>query len=148
MLIEGALTLDPNSAFAWHRSGWLRNYLGDPDTAIPHFDKAIRLSPFDPMTFISYAGLGVAHFIAGRYPTAVTWIDKALLAHPRVVSFNRLLAPAYVFAGDQQGAEASVRRLVAAHPKMTVTAVRAAYPFSVEVMDRICEGLRRAGLPE
>jgi adenylate cyclase len=47
-MIEKALALDPNSAWAWNRLGWLRNYLGDPGPAIAHFERAIRLSPFDP----------------------------------------------------------------------------------------------------
>jgi adenylate cyclase len=149
MMIERALALDPNSAWAWNRSGWLRNYLDDPETAIVHFERAIRLSPLDPSTlFLCHAGMGAAHFIASRYETAVAWIEKALLAQPKVVTLNRVLAPAYVFSDKQAEAEASVRRLVAVHPEMTVTAVRVAYAFGDEVKDRICEGLRRAGLPE
>ena len=148
MRIETALALDPNLAWAWNRSGWLCNYLDDPETAIAHFEKAIRLSPLDPMTFLCYAGIGVAHFVAGRYATAVAWLEKALPAHPKDVRLNRLLAPAYVFAGKQQEAEASVRKLIASHSAITVTAVRAALVHSDEVKDRFCEGLRRAGLPE
>src|SRR4029450_11033973 len=135
MMIEKAVALDPNSAWAWNRSGWIRNYLDDPDTAIAHFEKAIRLSPFDPMTFLSYGGIGAAHFIARRYAPAVIWVEKALLAHPNFVSFNRVLAPVYVFAGNQQGAEASIRRLVTAYPDMTVSAIRANHVFSDEVKD-------------
>ena len=33
-LIAKALALDPNSAWAWHRSGWLHAYIRQPDTAI------------------------------------------------------------------------------------------------------------------
>src|SRR5215212_982013 len=80
----------------------------------------LRLSPLDPMTFLCYAGIGVAHFVAGRYATAVAWLEKALLAHPKDVRLNRLLAPAYVFAGKQQEAEASVRKLIASHSDLTV----------------------------
>ncbi|WP_046864754.1 adenylate/guanylate cyclase domain-containing protein [Microvirga massiliensis] len=148
MMVERALALDPNLAWAWSRSGWLRNYLDDPETAIGHFQRAMRLSPLDPMTFLFYAGIAAAHFIAGRYATSVTWYEKALLANPKATFLNRILAPAYVFAGKQAEAEVSVRTLMAAHPNMTVEAVRAVHVFSREVKDRICEGLRCAGLPE
>src|ERR1051325_4092241 len=69
--LERALTLDPNSAWAWNRSGWLKSYLNDPETAIEHFERALRLSPFDPMNFNAFLGIGGAHFVAGRYAETV-----------------------------------------------------------------------------
>jgi len=44
--IASWVTLDPN--WAWNRSGWLESYLDRADTAIEHFERALRLSPFDP----------------------------------------------------------------------------------------------------
>jgi adenylate cyclase len=147
-LIEKALALDPNSAWAWNRSGWLRNFGDDPATGIIHFERAIRLSPFDPMIFNSYAGIGDAHFVAKRYAEAIAWLEKARLANPKAAWINRFLAASYAFVGNQQEAEACVHRLIAASPGLTVRAVRAAPPFSKEVIDRLCEGLQRAGLQE
>jgi adenylate cyclase len=147
-LLDKALRLDPNSAWAWNRSGWLRTFRDDPETGIDHFERAIRLSPFDPMVFNSYAGIGDAHFVAGRYTEAVTWLEKARLAHPRAAWLNRFLAASYALSGRQQDAEACVERLLTTYPGLTVTAVRAAPPFSQEVIGRLCEGLRQAGLPE
>src|SRR5262249_40172899 len=66
-MLEKALTLDPNSAWAWNRSGWLESYLSRPEVAIEHFERALRLSPFDPMNFNAFIGIGGAHFVAGRY---------------------------------------------------------------------------------
>jgi adenylate cyclase len=148
MVIEKALALDPNSAWAWNRSAFLHTYLDDPDTGIAHFEKALRLSPLDPMTFMTYAGIGMAHFVAGRYLEAAEWDEKALLAHPKAIFINRLLAAAYALSGKQAEAESSVRRLLAAYPDMTVRTVRAAFPLSAKVLERLCDGLRRAGLPE
>jgi adenylate cyclase len=63
--LERALALDPNSAFAWARSGWLKKFQGDSDAAIHCFEQALRLSPFDPMVSNWYVGIGSAHFQAG-----------------------------------------------------------------------------------
>jgi len=147
LLIEKALELDPNSAFAWNRSGWLYTFLDDPETGINHFEIAVRLSPFDPMIFNSYAGIADAHFVAGRYREAVAWLEKARLANPKAAWINRFLAASYAFTGNRQQAGACVQRLLAAYPGLTVRAVRTAPPFSKEVIDRLCKGLRRAGLP-
>jgi adenylate cyclase len=147
LMIEKALALDPNSAWAWNRLGWLRNYLGDPDAGVAHFERAIRLSPFDPMVFNSDIGIGSARFIAGRYEESVPWFEKACLANPKAVWIHRVLAAAYAFTGRQKDAEASVRKLQAAYPGLTAETAAGAHVFSREVLDRIAEGLRRAGLP-
>jgi adenylate cyclase len=147
-LLEKALALDPNSSWAWNRSGWLRTFRDDPETGIDHFERAIRLSPLDPMIFNSYAGIGDAHFVAGRYLDAVGWLEKARLAQPKAAWINRFLAASYAMTGRQQEAETCIQRLLVASPSLTVTAVRTAPPFSKEVIDRLCEGLQQAGLPE
>jgi adenylate cyclase len=61
LLLQKALTLDPNSAWGWARSGWLHVYLQQPDVAIQHFNRAMRLSPLDPMNFNVLFGIGGAH---------------------------------------------------------------------------------------
>jgi adenylate cyclase len=79
---EKALALDPNSGWAWNRSGWLQSYLGSANVSIEHFERALRLSPFDPMNFNVFIGIGSAHFIADRYADAVFWFEKGLLERP------------------------------------------------------------------
>ncbi|MBM6593886.1 adenylate/guanylate cyclase domain-containing protein [Microvirga pudoricolor] len=148
LLIDRALALDPNSAWAWNRSGWLRTFIDEPETAIEHFERAIRLSPFDPMLFSSHAGIGDAHFVAERFPQAVEWLEKARIAHPRAAWIGRFLGAAYSHTGRHAEAQACVRDLLAANPALTVGAVRVAPPFSARVIDNLCEGLRQAGLPE
>ena len=61
--IEKALALDPNSAWAWLRSGWSNHYVGNTDRAIEHFQRAMRLSPLDPMRFNALFGIGASHFV-------------------------------------------------------------------------------------
>jgi adenylate cyclase len=148
LMIDRALALDPNSAWAWNRSGWLHDYLDDPETGIEHFEKALRISPFDPMVFNSYVGIAAAHFIAGRYASAIDWYERASLMNPKAVWINRILAPSYAFAGRQQEAEAALRKLLETYPGITIKALREAHLFSGRVLDRITEGLRRAGLSE
>jgi adenylate cyclase len=46
--IDRALTLNPNMTNAWHLSAWMKIYIGEPDKAIEHFARAMRLNPLDP----------------------------------------------------------------------------------------------------
>jgi adenylate cyclase len=86
--------------------------------------------------------------VAGRYAEAVTWLEKARVAHPRAAWINRFLAASYALSGHRQEAEGCVQRLLPIYPGLTVTAVRSGPPFGKEVIDRLCDGLRQAGLPE
>src|SRR5262249_40254498 len=48
-----------NSSFtlaaAWSASGWVRIFLGEPANAIERFERAMRLSPLDPLAYIACA---------------------------------------------------------------------------------------------
>ena len=48
---DRALVLNPNLAWAWLFSGWIKVWLGEPEIAIEHFARAMRLSPQDPDIF-------------------------------------------------------------------------------------------------
>ena len=75
--IDRALVLNPNLAIAWYLSGWLKIYRGEPEVAIEHLAHAMRLSPLDPTLFNMQAGMGIAHFLAGRFDDASSWAEKA-----------------------------------------------------------------------
>src|SRR5262249_48640223 len=81
-LIDRALQINPNLATAWHFSGWVRAFLGEPEVAIERLARARRLSPLDPRLFHIKTTTGTAHFIARRYDEAASWAHEALQEHP------------------------------------------------------------------
>jgi adenylate cyclase len=147
-LLEKALALDPNSAWAWNRSGWLQSYLDRPGVAIEHFERSIRLSPFDPMNFNAFIGIGGAHFVAGRYAETALWFEKGLLEHPGATWVYRNLVPTYALLGREAEARAGLSRLLQEYPDLTISKVMSALVYSQPTLDRVAEGLRRAGMPE
>jgi TolB-like protein/Tfp pilus assembly protein PilF len=76
-LIDKALVLNPNLASAWFLGGFLKVWRGEPDAAIEHFARAMRLSPLDPEIYRMQAGTALAHLFAGRFDTASSWAEKA-----------------------------------------------------------------------
>jgi len=46
-------------------SGWVRVYGGEPEVAIEHFARAVRLSSLDPQIIAMHAGTAFAHLLAG-----------------------------------------------------------------------------------
>jgi adenylate cyclase len=147
-LLERALALDPNSAWAWNRSGWLQSYLGNAEVSIEHFERAARLSPFDPLNFSVFFGIAGAHFVAGRYIDATLWFERGLIDRPGATWAYRNLVPAYALLGRDAEARAGLARLLNDYPELTVSKVLAAMVYSQPTLDRIAEGLRKAGMAE
>jgi TolB-like protein len=73
------------AAMAWDRSGWVNAYLDRPEVAIKHFQRALRLSPFDPTNFNCFFGIRNAHFAAGRYGESLAWCKKGMAERPELV---------------------------------------------------------------
>ncbi|HZF36719.1 MAG TPA: BTAD domain-containing putative transcriptional regulator, partial [Candidatus Angelobacter sp.] len=102
--IAKALALDPNSAWTWIRSGYLHAYRGEPETALAHFERAARLSPFDPLNFNRFAGIALAHFVAARYDEAIAWAERARVERPGLPFAYRILAAAHAQLGQPERA--------------------------------------------
>jgi adenylate cyclase len=148
-LIKKALALDPNSAFAWNRSAWLNNYFMRPEVAIEQFQRAIRLSPFDPMNFNCLFGVGAAHWVAGRHEEALLWIRKGVLEHPPMVAISRIMAACLVRLGRISEAREVVRQIREDYPTLTTSKVVATVPLrDADFVRLYVEDLRKAGLPE
>lgn len=148
VLLERALVLDPNSAWALSRLGWLEVYADRPEAAEPHFRKALRLSPLDPMNFNNYVGLASARQVAGEDAAAADLFIRALQERPNAHWIHRNLAPALWAAGRRDEAEASCRELLAHYPALTTRRFREAMVFSPRVLDRICDQLRALGVSD
>jgi adenylate cyclase len=148
-LIDRAVQLDPNSAWAWHHSGWIRNFLNEPDLAIEHFQRSIRISPLDPYNFNAAIGIGIAHFHAERFAEAASWVRRGIAEKPSATWAWRIVAAAYANLGRSDEAREALTHLVQAHPGITIAAIKqASMPPSPSFQHALFDGLRTAGLPE
>jgi adenylate cyclase len=148
VLLERAVTLDPNAAWAWSRLGWLENYADQPQKAIRNFERALRLSPIDPMNFNNYVGIGSAHEISQEYNEAAALYRRALEERPNASWIYRNLAAALSGAGRVEEAKQAFADLMRSYPDLTVSKFKQAMVFSAPVLDRMAENLRKLGLPE
>jgi adenylate cyclase len=146
-LLERALALDPTSAWAWERSGWLKTYFGQSELAIRHFEHSIRLAPADSPMAHRFIGIGSAYFEAGRYEKAVRWKQRAVLEQPGTAWVNRTLAVSYARLGDRLAALDSLDALRRYCPDVTTSQVVSAVPFTCDFLNRVAESLDDLGLP-
>jgi adenylate cyclase len=148
-LFDRALHLNENSAFAWGISASTYCFLGRPDEALERLSNAWRLSPFDPLNFWFCTVAGIAEFVAARYDAAIGWLRKAQRLNPRFVACQRTLAAALALGGDVDAARVTVQQLLALDPRYSVSRLMTWYPLRrQDDLERLCQGLRIAGLPD
>jgi adenylate cyclase len=148
ILLERALVLDPNCAWAWSRLGWIEAYADQTDKAIENFERAIRLSPIDPMNFNNYAGIASAHHVAEDYEKAVMFCRRALQERPNATWIYRNLAGALAGAGRIEEAKLAFAEMLRHYPDLTVSKFKQAMVFSPAALERMGQNLRSLGLPE
>ena len=148
VLLERAVALDPNGAWAWTRLGWLETYTDQPQKAIGHFQRALRLSPIDPMNFNNYVGIGSAHIVAQEYDAAAAYYRRALEERPNASWIYRNLASSLSGAGRVEEAKQAFAELMRRYPDLTISKFKQAMVFSPAVLNRMAEHLRKLGLPD
>jgi TolB-like protein len=149
LLIDRALALNSNMTVAWRFSGYVRALLGESDKAIDHLNRAIRLNPTDPMIFIVYNGIALAHFFSARYNEALSWADKAALQNPEYAAALVMVAVSAAMAGHEQHARAAINSLKVLDASYRLESFKNVWmvrsPDHLAAFER---GLRLAGLPE
>jgi adenylate cyclase len=146
--IEEAIALNPNDAMSNHFLGWALCFAGRSKEAIPHFDRAMRLSPRDIFITGTMTSRAAALFDLERYEEAFEGAQRASLSpNPRSMTFA-LLTAVLTKLGRQEEARAALRDLLTHAPGVSCTKYRE-NPFGgSEFMERFVDALREAGLPE
>jgi len=148
VLLERAVAIDANAAWAWSRLGWLDNYSDQPQHAIEKFERALRLSPLDPMNFNNYVGIGSAHEVAQQYDKAAAFYRRGLEERPHAIWIYRNLASSLSGAGRMEDAKEAYVQMLRSYPDLTVSRLRQAMVFSPAFLDRMVGNLRKLGLPD
>jgi TolB-like protein/Tfp pilus assembly protein PilF len=144
-MADRAVALNPNSWRTWNNRGWVYTLAGLPEEAIRSFERAIRMSPLDPLLHMTFLGIGHALMGLRRFDEAIIVLKKALRQNPSFMPACRGLASAFAHLGREAEAHAAAARLLEIDPAFTISAHIARVPKSSKLF---IEGLRKAGLPE
>lgn len=147
---ERAVSLNPNLASTRNASGWIKNWLGEPEASIEHFAHAMRLSPLDPSIPQMQVGTAHAHFFMGRNDEASNWAETVLANNADNLPALRIGAASHAHAGRTEKAKRLAARLHQLYPAIRISSFRSALgPYRrQEQMAKYEQGLRQAGLPE
>jgi TolB-like protein/DNA-binding SARP family transcriptional activator len=145
---ETALRINANAAPAWLWSALAQAWIGNGPRAIEEINKAMALSPYDPLMYAYSGNAAVAYLVDGQYERAIECALRSLRENRTYTSAYKELAIALVLAGREDEARGPARRLLELEPGLTVASFRRRYPGSGSShADLFCDALARAGIP-
>jgi len=147
-LVDRALGLDPNLAWAWVFGSWVKIWRGEVDAAFERAARAQRLSPHDPeVLFFTQTATAYCHFLAGRYDEASSWAQTAIRQWPDILISLCVAAASHALAGRLGEARQLVMTVRRLDPGLRLSDLAALFPFG-RPADRLllADGLRKAGL--
>ncbi len=153
--INRAIDLAPNDAGNYTSRAWILIALGRAEEAEKDVRLAIRL---DPMYHDNLRILGLALFHQDRYEEAAEVVERGVSRQPDFEYSYRLLAATYGHLGRIEDAEAAVEKFNEFKAKTGVGPLTlehietwfggGAYDIDEIYLNRLVEGLRKAGVPE
>jgi adenylate cyclase len=147
-LVDRAIAISPNNAWAWVFSSGPYGFIGDAKSGVERAQRAIRLSPLDQQVFFNYGLLAQNHYLAESIEEAIRWSRKALHLNPRFGNAVRILAASLLAAGRTREAEeigSHHRRIL---PEFRVSDYARRCPFMEPQASLYVERLKAAGIPE
>ena len=151
---ERTLALNPSFVGAYSPLSVASSFLGRPQKAIEYAEKAIRLSPRDPLLYVFYLEKGFALALLQRDDEAIDWLRRAVAAAPQWPLPQALLAAALSLTGQETEARDVLKRYLSLKATKAKTVAQwqaqmpSRNPLFMAYALRLVEGLRKAGLPE
>jgi adenylate cyclase len=149
-LAERSTDLCPNLALAWNHRGWVNMNCGRPAEALASLERALALSPHDPMEYDTLTAMAWACFALHDYRRSVDLARRATQLNPRFSSTWRMLAAALAASDQMDKAVEAARQVLKIEPSFHVSNLRQRFRFRYPdgVRESYELALRAAGLPD
>jgi adenylate cyclase len=145
---EAALALSPSCALAYIFGSVVMVYAGDADRGIEWGERALRLSPFDPIKIGPLLAITLARFQRGEYEAAAEAAHKVFQANPYWSLAHVVIAATQARLGRLTAAKSAAGRVLELQPSFTISGLCAAFDIDQSLATPLSEALRAAGLPE
>jgi tetratricopeptide (TPR) repeat protein len=141
-----ALRLNPNFAAALGFYGLVLSWNGRAQEGGEAANRAIRLSPLDPLCPTYYGVAAYAAYVARDYAEAIALSQHAVRQRSDFVGGHRVLVAAAGMAGDAALARTALQGLRRAQPNVSLAWISINLPLRGKELEHFLEGLRRAGM--
>jgi adenylate cyclase len=151
---EAAIKSDPNLSGPYAQLGVWRAFVGHAEQGFSDVEKAIKLSPRDPLLSQWQYYICHLHMHLAQWDQVIAPCQQAVAGNPTFPLPHLDLAAAYAFLGREAEAKAEVTEILKMVPNFTVkglvsyATVYSDNPVFTQQIARLGEGLRKAGLPE
>ncbi len=144
-----ALAQNPNESMAWLLNGVLHAFKGEGAVAVMATEKALKLSPLDPIRYFYDSLAATAAVSDNQFDRAIELAKRSLRANRTHTSTYRALAIAQHLSGRLKDAELTITQLLSLEPGYSVETFMQRSPSTRYPAGLIyAEALRSAGLPE
>jgi adenylate cyclase len=146
--VDRATMINPNSAIVLGFDALTRCLCGAYDKAVEHAEKAMHLSPLEPLVYHATLALALACLFTGRNEEAVTHARKAIEGNRNFAFSHCILALGCVRLGQREEAVQAVRQLLSAAPNFRIGTLRKLRFADAALLTADLDLLRAARLPE
>ena len=146
--LDRAMMINTNAAVVLGFDALTRCICGAYDSAIEHAEKALELSPLEPLVYHAEFALAFACLLCGRAEEAVAHARKAIEANRNFVLPYCVLAAGCARLGHAEEASQTVRRLIRAAPNFRLASLRKIRFADASRLQSDLELLRETNLPE
>ncbi len=145
---ETALRINPNAAPAWLWSAASHAWIGNGSRAIEEINRAMALSPYDPLMYAYNSVAGMAYLADGQFERAVEYGLRSIGENRTYTSSYKLLVLALMLAERESEAQVYLRKLLKLEPGLTIERYRRRFPGSANPIGEVyCDALARSGVP-
>ncbi|HEX6121079.1 MAG TPA: adenylate/guanylate cyclase domain-containing protein [Dongiaceae bacterium] len=144
---EAALALSPSCALAYIFGSVVSALAGDADRGIEWGERALRLSPFDPISYGPFFAIALGRLARGEHEAAAEAAQKVFQANPYWSSAHYLLAATHAKLGRLDAAKAAAKRVLELQPGFTISGTCAAFDIHPSIATPLSEALGLAALP-
>ncbi|HET9535012.1 MAG TPA: adenylate/guanylate cyclase domain-containing protein [Mesorhizobium sp.] len=145
--LEAALALSPSCALTYVMGSVVMVYAGNADRGIEWGEQALRLSPFDPMSYAALLSVTLGHFQRGEFEAAHLAAHKVFQTNPFWSLAHVLLAATQVRVGRLDAARSAAVRVLELQPGFTISGLCASFDIHPLLATPLTEALIEAGLP-
>lgn len=146
-MAEKAISLAPNNAHNLGEVSMVLNKTGNPQRALELKKRAMRACPMYRPGFLR--GLGLSYYLLGQLDSAINAFRQSIARESDYLSAHTNLASIFGELGSLEMAKEPVREILRLAPNFSIKAYMKGLSFSdPDILTRMEDGLRKAGLPE
>jgi TolB-like protein/Tfp pilus assembly protein PilF len=144
---DQALAISTSDFFALCSSALTLSWMGTCDVAIDRANRALRLSPFDPLNFVSCNALAISYLHLRDFNRAYEAAVRSVQTNPRFSVSRAFLTAALMQLGRGDEARGEARQVLALDPTFSVKRFSVTVDIEPSVFAPIAQAWQQAGLP-